>query len=67
MFIRLVITCTYARNMPSIMIGGDNMAGIIRKELRDKVWELHYEGYSDGEIAKKLNITEFIVVKILGK
>ena len=43
------------------------MAGIIRKELRDKVWELHYEGYSDGEIAKKLNITEFIVVKILGK
>lgn len=33
--------------------------------LEKKIKDLYYEGYTTGEIAKKLNIPEYIVVKIL--
>lgn len=33
--------------------------------LEAKIKDLYYEGYSTGEIAKKLNIAEYIVVRVL--
>ena len=31
----------------------------------NKIWALYFEGYTSGEIAKKLNISEADVVKTL--
>lgn len=42
------------------------MAGI-SSELREKIWDLHNQGYFDWQIAKELGISEATVVKILGK
>lgn len=39
--------------------------GIITNELRNKIKDLHSQGWYNWEIAKKLNIPESIVVKVL--
>ena len=31
-----------------------------------KIWELYYEGYSTGEIARMLKVNESYVVSVLG-
>jgi hypothetical protein len=46
--------------------GGDFM-GIINDNLRVQIWDLHNQGYFDWQIAKELNIPEFVVVKVLKK
>ena len=33
----------------------------------DKIFELYYKGYATYEIAQELNISEYLVVKTLGK
>lgn len=43
------------------------MAGFVTETLRNKVWDLHSQGYFDWQIAKELGIPEAIVVKILKK
>ena len=39
----------------------------LTKEEIDKIFELHYQGYQTYEIAQILNISEYLVVKTLGK
>ena len=42
--------------------------GIVTKELRDEIKHLYnVEGMSTYEIAKKLNIPEHVVDKVLGR
>ena len=51
------------------MEGGQK--GVYMKTLTnseiDKIFELHYKGYATYEIAQELNISEYLVVKTLGK
>lgn len=42
------------------------MAGLTKTQI-DQVWELYYKGYATYEIAQELNISEYLVVKTLGK
>jgi len=37
------------------------------KEMIELIWSLHYSGYFNWEIAKKLNISEAEVVSVLGE
>ena len=39
----------------------------LTKELKYKIYKLSVSGYSTYEIAKKLNISEYTVVKALGR
>lgn len=43
------------------------MAGYVNYILREKIWDLHSQGYFDWQIAKELNIPESVVVKVLEK
>ena len=37
------------------------------KELKAKIKQLDFLGYTTGEIARKLNIAEYVVVSVLKK
>jgi hypothetical protein len=39
--------------------------GILTKEVKEEIKRLHGEGYFTGEIAKKLDLPEFVVIKVL--
>ena len=39
----------------------------LTKSQIDKIFELHYKGYATYEIAQELQISEYLVVKTLGK
>ena len=43
------------------------MRQVLTREEIDKIFELHYKGYATYEIAQELNISEYMVVKTLGK
>lgn len=32
----------------------------------NKIWEMYYEGYTTGEIARELKVNESYVVSVLG-
>lgn len=37
----------------------------LSKEIKDEIFHMHYEGYSTYEIAKKLNLAEIEVIRVL--
>lgn len=39
----------------------------LTKDEIDRIFDLHYKGYATYEIAQELNISEYLVVKTLGK
>ena len=43
------------------------MSKKLTKDEIDRIFELYYKGYATYEIAKALNISEYLVVKTLGK
>lgn len=35
------------------------------KSIKQKIWTMHYEGYSTREIADALDISEYMVIQVL--